>query len=193
MASEHPAAGDAKHWAHLIKSIAVSQSREAFSELFAYFAPRVKTFMRRSGASDATADELAQEAMLTVWRKAALFDPASTGAAGWIFTIARNLRVDALRRERRQTATEHCDIETEFLIDDAPQPDARIATVQIETRVRAALANLSEDQLRVIELSFYEERAHADIAQILEIPLGTVKSRLRLAMNRLRKALEELS
>jgi len=192
MASENKGAGEAAHWAALIQAIAISQSRPAFAELFAYFAPRVKTFMRRSGATDSAADELAQEAMLMVWRKAATFDPASCYAAAWIFRIARNLRIDALRRERGRVG-EQSDIENEFLIDDAPLPDAQIDSARIETRVRAALSNLSTEQLRVIELSFYEDRAHAEIAQILDIPLGTVKSRLRLAMNRLRKLLDELS
>ena len=170
-----------------------SQDRAAFAALFEHFAPRVKTFMRRSGASEASADELAQETLLAVWRKAALFDPASAGASSWIFTIARNLRIDALRREKRGSAHETSDIDAEFQVDESPQPDSSLASAQSETRVRAALAELSEDQMRVIELSFYEEKAHAEIAQILQIPLGTVKSRLRLAMNRLRNLLGELS
>ena len=161
--------------------------------LFEYFAPRLKTYMQRSGASEASAEELAQETMLTVWRKAALFDPASAGASAWIFTIARNLRIDAFRRERRGGVIEVSDVEVEFQIDDSPQPDAAVAAAQSEKRVRSALAELSADQMRVIELSFFEEKAHAEIAEILEIPLGTVKSRLRLAMNRLRNLLGELS
>ena len=148
--------------------------------------------MQGSGVSEATAEELAQETMLVVWRKAALFDPASSGAAAWIFTIARNLRIDAYRRERRGGVIEASDVEIEFQIDDLPQPDLRLATNQSEERVRSVLSKLPADQLRVIELSFFEEKAHADIAQILGIPLGTVKSRLRLAMSRLRTLLSEL-
>ncbi len=149
--------------------------------------------MQRSGATEASAEELAQEAMLTVWRKAALFDPASAGASAWIFAIARNLRIDAFRRERRGGATEVSEVEAEFQIDESPQQDAAFAAMQSETLVRSALAELSADQMRVIELSFFEEKAHADIARILDIPLGTVKSRLRLAMNRLRNLLGEPS
>ncbi len=88
---------------------------------------------------------------------------------------------------------ETSDIEIEFQVDDSPHPDARLATAQSEGRVRAALSKLSADQMRVVELSFFEEKAHAEIAQLLEIPLGTVKSRLRLAMNRLRNLLSDLS
>jgi RNA polymerase sigma-70 factor (ECF subfamily) len=149
--------------------------------------------MQRSGASEAGADELAQETMLMVWRKAALFDPASAGASAWIFTIARNLRIDAHRRASRGGMTGVIDIDLEFQVDERPQPDSQIVASQSEQRIRSALAQLPPEQMRVVELSFYEDKAHAEIAHMLGIPLGTVKSRLRLAMNRLRNLLSELS
>ena len=180
-------------WAQLIVAVAMRQDRAAFKRLFEYFAPRVKTYMQRSGATEASADELAQETMLSVWRKAGLFDPASAGASAWIFAISRNLRIDSFRRERRGGAIEVAEVEASFQIDESPQPDASLAAAQSDKLVRSALAELSAEQMRVIELSFYEEKAHADIARILEIPLGTVKSRLRLAMNRLRNLLGEPS
>jgi RNA polymerase sigma-70 factor (ECF subfamily) len=189
--SEQPAG--AVNWASRISTIAAHQDRTAFSELFEYFAPRIKAFMLRSGASDANAEEVAQETMLMVWRKASLFDPSSSGAAAWIFTIARNLRIDAHRRNQRGAVEERADIDIEFEVDDAPLPDSKLETIQSEERVRAALSQLPDDQMRVVELSFFEEKAHAEIAQILDIPLGTVKSRLRLAMGRLRNLLSELS
>ena len=163
-------------------AIAARQDREAFARLFAYFAPRIKTYMRRSGASDGDAEELAQEALLMVWRKAALFDSANAGASTWIFTIARNLRIDAMRRKARGSARSLTDAEAEFALDEAPLPDLAAAARQSEKRVRSALAILSADQQRVVELSFFEDKAHGEIAGILGIPLGTVKSRLRLAM-----------
>lgn len=194
MPSDNGAASDSAKWASLISGIATHQDREAFAALFAFFAPRVKAFMRRSGTSEASAEELAQETMLAVWRKASLFDPASAGAAAWIFTIARNLRIDANRRERRRDMIETADnVEIEFQIDDSPQPDALTVTALSAERVRSALTELSDDQMRVVELSFFEEQVHADIAKLLDIPLGTVKSRLRLAMNRLRDLLGENS
>jgi RNA polymerase sigma-70 factor (ECF subfamily) len=192
MPAEGQRADDAKRWAALIEAVA-NRDHAAFATLFEHFAPRVKTFMRRSGASDASADELAQETLLAVWRKAPLFDPSSAGAAPWIFTIARNLRIDALRREQRGSSHETSEVEAEFQVDESPQPDSRLASAQSETQVRAALAELSDEQMRVIELSFYEEKAHGEIAQTLQIPLGTVKSRLRLAMKRLRNLLDEPS
>jgi RNA polymerase sigma-70 factor (ECF subfamily) len=180
-------------WGALIEAVAVRQDRAAFASLFEYFAPRIKAYMQRSGASEANAEELAQETMLMVWRKAALFDPASAGASAWIFTIARNLRIDAHRRSSRGGTTEAADVDLEFQVDERPQPDSQMATSQSEQRIRSALAQLSPEQVRVVELSFYEDKAHAEIAQMLGIPLGTVKSRLRLAMNRLRNLLSELS
>jgi RNA polymerase sigma-70 factor, ECF subfamily len=181
------------HWAVLIEAIAARRDRAAFGQLFAYFAPRVKTFMRRSGLDDAGADDLAQETLLAVWRKAHLFDGSAVGAAAWIFTIARNLRIDALRRTHRAGVEQMSDVAGEFEIDETPQPDARLASSQSEARVRVALKELSDEQMRVVELSFYHEKAHAEIAQLLGIPLGTVKSRLRLAMGKLRVLLGELS
>jgi len=186
-------ASDSGYWASLIEAVAVHEDRAAFGALFEHFAPLVKTFMRRSGVTEASADELAQETLLAVWRKASLFDPSTAGAAAWIFTIARNLRIDSFRRGRRDGLTESSDVDVEFQVDESPGPDSRVAADQAETRVRAALAQLSEDQRRVLELSFYEEKAHGEIARMLRIPLGTVKSRSRLAMNRLRNLLGEFS
>lgn len=195
MVNETPnsAASDAARWAALIEAVAKRGDREAFATLFEYFGPRIKAFMRRSGASEQGADELAQEALLAVWSKARLFDPGSVGASAWIFTIARNLRIDGLRREKRAGRDHTVEIDPEFHVDEGPQPDAILAGSQLESRVRNAMTLLSRDQLRVIELSFFDEKAHAEIAQTLQIPLGTVKSRLRLAMNRLRGLLGDFS
>jgi RNA polymerase sigma-70 factor (ECF subfamily) len=193
MATDDDLAKAGKHWEHLIRMIAACQDRSSFAALFSHFAPRIKTFMQRSGASEARAEELAQETMLTIWRKAALFNPDSASAATWIFTIARNLRIDAFRREHRGGMTEISDIEIEFKVDDSPLPDAGLASAQTEQRVRAALQQLSDDQMRVIELSFFDEKAHGEIAKILNIPLGTVKSRLRLALKKLRNSLGQHS
>ena len=184
---------DQKRWGSLIRAIADQQDRAAFAVLFEHFAPRIKAFMQRSGAGESAAEELAQETMLAVWRKAALFDPATAGAAAWIFTIARNLRIDAHRREQRGGMIGASDSELEFQVDPSPHADVRLSAAQSEERVRSALSTLSDEQMRVVELSFFEEKAHADIAHILGIPLGTVKSRLRLAMNRLRNLLGEPS
>ena len=195
MLSETPDNGtsDAAKWARLIEAVAVRRDREAFAALFRHFAPRIKTFMKRSGASEQLADELAQAALFAVWSKASLFDPSSAGAAAWIFTIARNLRIDALRRQKRTPTIDTSQTELEFQQDEGPLPDAGVAASEIETRVRDALSALPDEQMRVIELSFFHETAHAEIARALDIPLGTVKSRLRLAMVRLRSLLDDFS
>jgi RNA polymerase sigma-70 factor (ECF subfamily) len=182
MTAEPSGASNAE-WAGLLERIA-ARDREAFAALFDYFAPRIKTYMQRSGCPEAQAEELAQDAMLTVWRKATLFDPKTAGAAAWIFTIARNLRIDAFRRQRREGTVDAFDVEIEFQVDEALRPDASLSALQSQDRVRLALAQLSDEQAKVIELSFFQEKAHGEIASILEIPLGT-----GLAMSRLRKLL----
>jgi RNA polymerase sigma-70 factor (ECF subfamily) len=198
MLPEGAGAAAAVGWGHLIEAVATRQDRAAFVNLFEHFAPRVKTFVLRSGASEAVAEEIAQETMLTVWRKAEMF-AGSTGAAAWIFTIARNLRIDALRRDRRGCEIDggghddDRDISIGPHVDERLSPEARFAAAQLEESVREAMAQLSPEQLRVIELSFYEERAHREIAEQLQIPLGTVKSRVRLALGRLRSLLPEVS
>jgi len=170
----------------LLGRVAREQDRAAFAALFGHFAPRVKAYLLRLGAPGPLAEDLAQEALLSLWRKAHLFDPAKASAATWLFTIARNLRIDAIRREKRP------ELEPE---DFLPQPEAAaddgLARTDEENRLRAALKHLPADQSQVVELSFFADKPHSEIARQLGIPLGTVKSRLRLALARLKRALGE--
>ena len=181
-----PAGRDA--WTALLIAMARDVDRQAFARLFEFFAPRIKSHMLRGGMAPAAAEEIAQEAMLSVWRKAALFDPARASAATWIFTIARNLRIDASRRDSRWNAAADTDMPAGEQ-DPAPLADEIARTAEREALVRGALADLPEDQARIIQLSFFEDKPHAAIARELDIPLGTVKSRVRLAVARLRKLL----
>ena len=174
----------------LIAAVAATRDRAAFAALFQHFAPRVKTFMLRGGANAAQAEELAQETLLTVWRKAGRFDASRATGAAWIFTIARNLRIDRLRREWRDAPG---DGEIPEIADETAAADAALSGHERDARVRAAMAHLSAEQTKVVELSFFQEMPHAEIARALGLPLGTVKSRIRLAMNRLRDLLEDLS
>jgi RNA polymerase sigma factor (sigma-70 family) len=176
-------------WAKLIGRIAEGD-RGAFGQLFEHFAPRVKGLMLKAGASPDDAEEIAQETLLAVWRKAAQFDPASAGASAWIYTIARNLRIDAVRRAARTGAVDH-EAELEYLVDSAEPADEAIVRVDEIEQVTAALSGLSKEQSMAIQLSFIEERPHSEIADLLGIPLGTVKSRIRLAMSRLKALLDE--
>ena len=176
----------AAHFSDLLLAVAQSGDRQAFALLFQYYAPRLKTYMRKLGTEDAVAEELAQEAMLAVWRKAASFDPSRATAGTWIFAVARNLRIDMLRKEKRP----EIDLDDPELVPDpAPRADEVMVTEQSERRVRAAMAGLPTEQVEVVTLSFYEDTPHAEIAARLKIPLGTVKSRLRLAMKRIRSEL----
>lgn len=173
----------------LIAAVARSADREAFAVLFDHFAPRVKGLLMRGGAPAELAEEVAQETLLAVWRKAALFDPAKASASTWIATIARNLRIDIARRETRSRLSQVYEI----LDEEAPeQPDAVLSGAERDARVRAAMTQLSPDQYRVVELAFLEGFSHQDVAHRLAIPLGTVKSRLRLALSHLRAGLEDL-
>ncbi len=190
MRTDLKAAKSPAELAQLIEAIAASQDCAAFAALFDHFAPRLKGFLMRAGAPAAGAEELAQEALLTVWRKAAQFDRSRAGAAAWIFTIARNLRIDGARRAQRGKLL---DIEATEEADPPAPPDALLLASEREQRVHAALEHLSEDQMCVVRLSFFEGKPHADIATELALPLGTVKSRIRLAMNRLRELLGDLT
>jgi RNA polymerase sigma-70 factor (ECF subfamily) len=172
----------------LIQAVATARDRSAFAELFTHFAPRVKSFLMRSGLPDTVAEEVTQETMLVMWRKASYFDPSRAGLSTWIFTIARNQRIDRLRRGRVQT--------TSSLFDPSDEQDAPLSGEDItiaaerEQQVRTALGTLSDEQATIVRLSYFSEKPHAEIARELGIPLGTVKSRIRLALNRLRSLLD---
>ena len=172
-------------WGRLIEAVATRRDRAAFIMLFEHFAPRVKTFALRSGASEATAEELARDTLLMVWLKADSFVPNSAGAA-WIFAIARNLRIDALRRMRRDSG-QALGIEKETTVEPILYgrltPVSEVAAVQLEQRVRNAMAQLSNEQLRLIE-SFFFEDSQGEIAAAPGAPLSIVKSRSRLAIAR---------
>jgi RNA polymerase sigma-70 factor (ECF subfamily) len=173
--------------APLIQAIAQRGDRHAFAALFRTYAPKVKAFLLRRGA--ASADELTQEIMLTIWRKAATFDAARGSADAWIFAIARNAWIDAVRRERGKPLLA-TDI---YESANPPRGDHVMEAAEAADRVRGALDALSAEQRDVVRLSFFDDRPHAEISAELGLPLGTVKSRLRLAMKRLRELLDDLA
>ncbi|MEM6413072.1 MAG: sigma-70 family RNA polymerase sigma factor [Pseudomonadota bacterium] len=173
----------------LLVRVAVAEDRNAFAELYSFFAPRVKGYLIRGGASPDLADDLAQETLLKVWRKAKLFDPAKAAAATWIFTIARNLRIDAARRASKPAL----DGEDPALAPEPePQADDVIERNDRDARIRATFKLLPDNQHEVVKLHFLEDAPHSEIAEKLGLPLGTVKSRLRLAFGKIRKELGEL-
>jgi RNA polymerase sigma-70 factor (ECF subfamily) len=175
--------------AGLVQLIAAHQDRAALAALFNLFGPRVKSMMLKLGAGEALAEDLVQETFLTVWRKAALYSSQRGAAGTWIFTIARNLRIDQLRRQSNRP---YEDLEKVMLASDAPLGSVLVEQNQVIARVTAALDTLSAEQRDVVRLSFIHDMPHAQIAETTGIPLGTVKSRLRLAYERLRPLLEDL-
>ena len=174
---------DAAAQVRLIAQVAAQRDRQAFALLFRHFAPRLKAFHLRAGLADSVAEELAQETMLLLWRKAASFDPSQAGAATWVFTITRNLRIDLARRQRKPL------LQPVPEADPAPSAEALTLGSERAVRMQGALAALSQEQRRVIELSFFADAPHVSIATALHLPLGTVKSRIRLALARLRDLL----
>jgi RNA polymerase sigma-70 factor (ECF subfamily) len=170
--------------------IVEARDRTAFKLLFLAYAPKVKTYLIRHGASPVQAEELAQEALLTLWRKAEHYDSQRASVAAWLFTIARNLRIDAIRKEQSAMAYVLATPAVEAL-QDSPEDDSEAA--EREVRLRQAVRILPAEQMEVVRLSFFFDKPHAEIARELCLPLGTVKSRLRLAIARLRSVLGDLA
>jgi RNA polymerase sigma-70 factor (ECF subfamily) len=170
----------------LICAVAATRDREAFARLFEHFAPRLKAYLMKAGAPAGAAEDFAQDAMLTVWRKADLFNPARASAATWIFTIARNRRLDALRREGRAALLPEIELQPE----EPERPDDALSEAQEAARLRKAMLQLPPEQSEALRLAFFQGQAHTEIAATLDLPLGTVKSRIRKAMIKLRTALE---
>ncbi len=170
----------------LVEDVA-RQDRGAFAELFSFYAPRVKAYLKRLNAEDALAEEIAQEVLLTVWRKADQFDRSQASASTWIFRIARNRRIDAARRAAKP---ELDSADPALIPPEAPAPDDAAHAASREDRVRAAIAALPEEQVMLLRMAFFDGLSHRDIADRIGAPLGTVKSRLRLAFDKLRKRLD---
>ena len=169
-------------------AIARDRDRAAFIEVFRYFAPRLKAYLMRLGSAPQEAEELMQEVLIIVWQRAETFDAKQASVSTWIFTIARNKRIDALRRERRP----EIDPNDPALVPAAePAADDTLATLQQNARLREAIEVLPPEQIELVRMAYFEDKAHVAIAEEKNLPLGTVKSRLRLALGHLRKALKE--
>lgn len=173
--------------AALVAAVAESRDKAAFARLFDHFAPRLQTYLTRLGSDAGEAEEIAQDALAILWRKADLFDPAKSTVSTWLFRVARNRRIDGLRRDRLFFVDPR---EAFADIPDDPETDRRLDLTRREDMLRAALNALPPEQLALVRLAFFEGLSHADIADRTGLPLGTVKSRIRLAFIRLRRALE---
>lgn len=171
----------------LLVAVAERQDRAAFAALFRHFAPRVKSYLMRFGDGGGKVEEVLQETFTAVWTKARLFDPTRAAASTWIFTIARNRRIDAFRRDRRP---EFDPSDPAFVPEPEETGEARVTARERREDLRAAMDELSAEQREVLHLSFFEENSHDAIAARLGLPVGTVKSRIRLAYGHLRTRLE---
>lgn len=171
-------------WLGQMQRIRDARDQAAFAAVFAHFAPRVKAFLIKAGLDAAQAEECAQEVMAAVWHKAHQFDPSRATLSTWIFTIARNRRIDVLRKDRRP--------EPEDLAwgpEAEPAQDDIVALQQETEHLGTALAALPEKQRELIEKAYFADLSHREIAEVTGLPLGTIKSRIRLALDRLRHSL----
>jgi len=171
-------------WSRCLVLIAEREDRDAFSRLFAHFAPLVKSFaLSGSALAAAHADEIVQEVMLKVWQKAKVYNPRRASASTWIYTIARNYRTDLYRRlQKFDTPLSAEDIWEEQV---GEEPFVEVQQKRNETRVREMLAELPREQARILAMVYMEGKSHSEAANQLSLPLGTVKSRVRLAMRKL--------
>ena len=178
---------DAELQTSLLVAVRDNRDRQAFSRLFDHFAPRLKAMLVRSNMNQAQADDILQDVMLTIWRKAHLYDPARAGASAWIYRVARNRMIDIVRRERRAIPPE--------LYDDAVEPEtqsAELGHAQEARLLREALERLPEKQRAMIERAYLGELTHQEINRDTGLPVGTIKSRIRLGLEKLRHDLKDL-
>jgi RNA polymerase sigma factor (sigma-70 family) len=172
----------------LLAAVAERRDHSAFARLFGRFAARIETYLRRLGAERALAEDLTQDVMLVIWQRAGRYDPTRAAASTWIFTIARNRLIDARRRQRSEPRTDGDAIEM-LAGDDTEQS---FYLTQLERHLRHAVALLPSGQNQLIEQGYFRDKSQATLADELDLPLGTVKSRQRLALGRLRRHLEPL-
>lgn len=180
---------EADRLASLLEAVADRRDRSAFAELFDYFAPRLKGFIMRRGVEASRAEDLAQEVMLTVWHRGHLYRRQHGTVSTWIFTVARNKHIDAIRREQRPEIDPN-----DPMLTNEPEPSGDVVLSKTETnqRLRAAVQALPPEQIDVLKKNFFEDKPHSEVAAELGLPLGTVKSRVRLALAKLRQATRDL-
>ncbi len=170
-----------------IKAIGKNQDRQAFAIIFKYFAPRLKSFLIKSGSSESQSEEVIQEVMIAVWTKATTYDYNKSSVSTWVYTIARNKRIDKIRKEKRHYLSES-DEGLEIPVDSTQEKE--IFSAQLSGNLKKYMSNLPEEQSKLLKLSYFYNKTHADISEELKIPLGTVKSRIRLALTKMRHLVE---
>ena len=175
------------HLSDCLQDIAENQSKDAFKIIFKYFAPRLKSYLIKLGAIDSQAEEVIQEVMIAVWTKSASYDKTKSSVGTWIYTIARNKRIDKIRKEKRHYLSES-DEGLEIPVESTQEKE--IFSSEISVKLKNYIDNLPKEQGRLLKLSYFYDKTHADISEELNIPLGTVKSRIRLALTKMRHLVE---
>ena len=175
------------HLSDCLQDIAENQSKDAFKTIFKYFAPRLKSYLIKLGAIDSQAEEVIQEVMIAVWTKSASYDKTKSSVGTWIYTIARNKRIDKIRKEKRHYLSES-DEGLEIPVESTQEKE--IFSSEISVKLKNYIDNLPKEQGRLLKLSYFYDKTHADISEELNIPLGTVKSRIRLALTKMRHLVE---
>lgn len=190
MTNVNPQTFSRKDWTECMEKVK-QRDKDAFALIFHYFSPRLKQFVYKHLGNEQVAIELVQEAMTTVWHKAYLFDGSKSSLSTWVYTIARNLCFDLMRKQKGK--------EPHVLADDiwpgdfcppdlvehyAPEHE------MLKEQVLKFLDTLPEAQQKVVRAVYLEELPHQQVAEMFDIPLGTVKSRLRLAVEKLRTSID---
>jgi RNA polymerase sigma factor (sigma-70 family) len=180
--------GQADGCAALLAAIAERQDHFAFAQLFDRFAPRIEAYLRRLGAEQALAEDLTQEVMLVLWQRAGLYDPTRATASTWIFTVARNRFIDSMRRRPSE-------VEADVYMIGVPADDdteRSFYLTQLERHLRRAVASLPSEQSQLIEQGYFHDKSQTALPDEFDLPLGTVKSRQRLALDKLRWHLDPI-
>ena len=174
-------------WTERISAVAIRRDRESFMQIYDHFAPKVRVYLVGLGASPAVAEELAQDALLRVWQRAQTYDASRSALSTWIFRIARNLYIDRLRKEPQWVDIQD-DLEEQIQIEDtqSPRTESYAEHAQLETWIE----QLPAVQARLIRMSYLESKTHSEIAAELNMPMGTVKSHIRRAFQRLQLAVK---
>ena len=170
---------DNKKAVDLVKRIVKDRDETAFSEIFDYIAPKINAYYIKHNLSSELAEELTQEVLSAIWIKAELFNSEKSKFITWSFTIARNKKVDFYRKNQKKVSNEDV---RDFLYENDKSND-----YEIESTINKITEELDQNQKKLIKMSFFEQKSHKIIAAELEIPLGTVKSRIRATISKMQK------